>query len=461
MDEKLNDQDVLLVADKKDDKLNVVTGMGEDGKLKSVSPKPENEPQFLKLDKHGNILENFLTNFHRQYKDPTHFQFFKVPVNMVEKMSSSLQDMLKQPEVPSNKETLDKHRVLLDENSTKQAYKPIDESRIDWKQLERLGVTRDTLEKTGSLDPMLNWGKSPVLIPISPKFDEVTLRTDARLSFRETTDGKLTVAIHAVRKEPQLDKPYFGVNFTEEDKKNLLKTGNVGRLINLEQTGQNPTPAYISIDKLTNELVAVRADKIRIPKEIKGVKLDDKQMQALKEGKSIYLKDMLSKSGKLFSATVQVNADKKGIEFRFDSDQKQSQKQSNAATSNQEFTVPKKIGGVELSDADRTQLKAGETIYIYGMKDKQGQEYNAYVKLNPEENKLNFYRWNPDKSKAKEVTPDNASKTQVAVNSEGKTNEATRNVKEPLKQGQNKPTEDQTNKNEDQKIPRPRIRMKN
>ncbi|MBV5283626.1 MAG: DUF3945 domain-containing protein [Paludibacter sp.] len=461
MDEKLNDQDVLLVADKKDDKLNVVTGMGEDGKLKSVSPKPENEPQFLKLDKHGNILENFLTNFHRQYKDPTHFQFFKVPVNMVEKMSSSLQDMLKQPEVPSNKETLDKHRVLLDENSTKQAYKPIDESRIDWKQLERLGVTRDTLEKTGSLDPMLNWGKSPVLIPISPKFDEVTLRTDARLSFRETTDGKLTVAIHAVRKEPQLDKPYFGVNFTEEDKKNLLKTGNVGRLLNFEQTGQNPTPAYISIDKLTNELVAVRADKIRIPKEIKGVKLDDKQMQVLKEGKPIYLEDMLSKSGKLFSATVQVNADKKGIEFRFDSDQKQSQKQSNATTSNQEFTVPKKIGGVELSDADRTQLKAGETIYIYGMKDKQGQEYNAYVKLNPDENKLNFYRWNPDKSKAKEVTPDNASKTQVAVNSEGKTNEATKNVKEPLKQGQNKPTEDQTNKNEDQKIPRPRIRMKN
>ena len=74
-------------------------------------------------------------------------------------MSALLQEMLKQPENPANKETLDKHRISSDEVSAKQSYQPIDESRIDWKQLERLGVTRDTLEKAGSLDAMLNWGK--------------------------------------------------------------------------------------------------------------------------------------------------------------------------------------------------------------------------------------------------------------------------------------------------------------
>lgn len=46
-----------------------------------------------------------------------------------------------------------------------------------------------------------------------------------------------------------------------------------------------------------------------------------------------------------------------------------------------------------------------------------------------------FLKWNPDKSQAKEVTPDNASRTQVAVNSEGKTNEATKHVKEPAQAG--------------------------
>ncbi|MDR3652351.1 MAG: DUF3945 domain-containing protein [Paludibacter sp.] len=453
MDENLNDQDVLLVADKKNNKLDVVAGMGEDGKIKAVSPKSENEPLFLKLDKHGNVLENFFTNFHRQYKDPTHFQFFKAPANLVEHISTVLQEMLQHPEVPYNKETLDMHRVLPEDFSTKQAFKPIDENRIDWKQLERLGVNRETLEKTGSLEPMLNWGKSPVLLSISPKFEDVILHTDARLSFRETTDGKLTVAIHAVRKEPELDKAYYGVHFTEEDKKNLLTTGNAGRLFTFELAGQNPAQAYISIDKMTNEVVAVRADRIHIPNEIKGITLNEKQMQDLKEGKGIHLEDMLSKSGKLFNATIQINADKRGIEFLFDKDQKhtQQQKQPNAPSENQEFIVPKRLGGVELPEPDQQKLKAGETIYVKGMKDREGQEYSAYVKLNPEENKLNFYRWNPDKTNTKEVTPDNASKTQVDVNSNGKSNEATKHVKEPLKQGQVNPTEVQEKKTEGQK----------
>ena len=83
-----------------------------------------------------------------------------------------------------------------------------------------------------------------------------------------------------------------------------------------------------------------------------------------------------------------------------------------------------------------------------GLKDKAGQEYNAYIKVNPEENKLDFFRFNPNK--AKEVTPANEHKTQVAVNSESKTNEATKKMDGPLKKGQNKPTEEQ-NKNQDTK----------
>ena len=451
MNENVNDQDVLLVTDKKGKGMDVVSGIGKDGKMKSVSPKAENEQLFLKLDKQGNVLDNFFSNYHRQYKDPTHFQFFKVPIKLVESMSALLQEMLKQPENPLNKETLDKHRISSDEVSNKQSYQPIDESRIDWTQLEKLGVTRETLEATGSLDAMLNWGKSPVLIPITPKFDEMTIRTDARLSFREV-EGKLSVAIHAVRKSPDLDRPYFGIHFTEDEKKSLLKNGNAGSKLNVEYSGQKPIPAYISIDKLTNELVAVRADKIHIPNEIKGVSLDDKQMQSLKEGKAIYLEDMLSKSGKLFNATLQINADKKGIEFSFDNDHRQTQQQSKS-----EFAIPTKLGGVDLSETDQAKLKEGSTIHVSGMKDREGQEYSAYVKVNTEEGKLNFYRWDPDKSKTNEVTPDNASKTQLAVNSEGKTNDATKKIEAPLKKGQTKPTEVQDKKVDDKKTAKPKL----
>ena len=87
------------------------------------------------------------------------------------------------------------------------------------------------------------------------------------------------------------------------------------------------------------------------------------------------------------------------------------------------------------------------------MKDKAGESFNAYVKVNTEKEKLDFFKWNPDKAQKQgsEITPDNNSKTQVAVNSEGKTNEATKDNKEPLKQGQATHTEKQQDKKEEQK----------
>jgi hypothetical protein len=47
---------------------------------------------------------------------------------------------------------------------------------------------------------------------------------------------------------------------------------------------------------------------------------------------------------------------------------------------------------------------------------------------------------------AGKVVPDDRHKTQTAVNSEGKTDEATKNIKEPLKKGQTQPTEKQENR---------------
>lgn len=416
MEVNQKDQDVLMVNENGDTKLNVVAGLGEDGKPMVVPPKNESESNFMRLDKQGNVLDNFMANFVRQYKKPTHFGFFKVSADQVENSSIVMQEMLKDPNNPSNKSMLDSYRVLPEDftkkganqeqvsphqESTKPEFKPLDESRIDWNQLERLGVTRETLEKNGSLEAMLNWKKSPELIPITPKFDDITLRTEARLSFRETADGRITVSIHAIRKEPELDRPFFNVRLSNEDKQNLLNTGNAGRLIKIEPIKGQPISAYVSVDRLTNELVACRADKIRIPAEIKGIKLDENQKQKLSEGRAIYLENMISKNGKSFNATLQVNADKRGIEFRFD----ETQKQNHSNTQSKDFSIPKKIGGVVLSDKQQSTLKNGDAIYIKGLKDKLGQEYNAYVRVNSTEHKLDFFKWNPEKSKSKDITP--------------------------------------------------------
>lgn len=45
------------------------------------------------------------------------------------------------------------------------------------------------------------------------------------------------------------------------------------------------------------------------------------------------------------------------------------------------------------------------------------------------------------------MKPDNGSATQVAVNSQGKTNEATKHVNEPLKHEQTEPNQEQRQQN--------------
>ena len=84
----------------------------------------------------------------------------------------------------------------------------------------------------------------------------------------------------------------------------------------------------MSIDRLTNDIIVLSAEKVRIPDEIKGVRLSEEQKKDLSEGRSIYVEGMTAKTGKSFNTYLQFNADKRAIEFRFDCPkQKQHQRQ--------------------------------------------------------------------------------------------------------------------------------------
>ena len=328
MDEKIKDQEVLLVKDQKDESFRAVAGADEKGELKTVPPTAEHEQSFLKFDKHDNALENFLFNFMRQFKHPTSLNFFKVPFESAVASARVLSEMLKAPEIPSNKEMLDSARVNPSDyaGEQKQFFQGIDPDKVKWEQFEQMGISRESLEKGKHLDDLLQYRKTP-LVPISIKIGEVSLYTDARLSLKASGDGMFIPVVHAIRKEPQLEREFFGHTFTDEDKKALRETGNLGRTVELTFPGKDePTRSFVSIDRLTNDIIALSADWVRIPDEIKGVKLSDEQKKELSEGKSIYVEGMTSKTGKHFNANLQFNADKRSIEFRFGSP-KQEQRQ--------------------------------------------------------------------------------------------------------------------------------------
>ena len=454
MESNNNDNYVLVLEDrtevkneKEAGKLSVVSGIDDKGNLKTTEAIAANQAAFLKFNNKDGLLKNFMTNFLKQFNNPTHFGLYKVVASNVEQSVDNLRTMLQSREKPESKQQLTEIGVSFDDFLPKKKNTTvIDESKIEWKQLNNLGLTRERLEQSGELEKMLSWQKSN-LVTIAVPIGDTTIYTEARLAFRTDDSGNVGLAIHPLRKEPQLDFPYMGYKFSPEEKEQLLTTGNLGKTIEVTPKNGNAFSAYVSIDPQTNEIVALRADRVNIPKEIKGVTLSDAQYKELVEGKAVKVEGMTAKSGKSFNATLQVNAEKKGIEFIFDNNRGFKEHQQQGA--------PHKLCGLELSEKQREVLDSGRTLYLKNMVDKEGKSFNAYVHMDKEQNRPRFYKWNPDKKqdagKEKVVAVAEEHKTQVAVNNHGKTNEATENVKEPLKTGQTQPTAAQKQKQDENK----------
>ena len=458
MESNSNDNYVLVLEDRTEvkneqeaGKLSVVSSVDEKGNLKTTEAIAANQAAFLKFNNKDGLLKNFMTNFLKQFNNPTHFGLYKVVADNVEQGVDNLRTMLQSREKLESKQQLAKMGVPFEDYLPHQKKATaIDESKIDWKQLDNLGLTRERLEQSGELDKMLNWQKSN-LLTIAVPIGDTTIYTEARLAFRTDDNGNIGLAIHPLRKEPQLDFPYMGYKFSPEEKEALLTTGNLGKTIEVTPKNTEPFSAYVSIDPQTNEIIALRADRVNIPKEIKGVTLSDAQYKDLVEGKAVKVEGMTAKSGKTFNAVLQVNAERKGIEFIFENKQGLKERQQHK----QQQGVPHKLCGLELSDKQREALDSGRTLYLKNMVDKQGQPFNAYVRMDKEQNRPRFYKWNPDKKqetgKGNVVAVAEEHKTQVAVNNHGKTNEATKNVKEPLKTGQTQPTAEQKQKQDENK----------
>ena len=432
-------------------KLSIVSDIDDSGKLKTTEAKETHQASFLKFNNQDGVLKNFMKNFLKQFNDPTRFGLYKVVASNVEQGVESLRASLQNRQNPAAQELIKSQQVAFEDFLPIQKnITAIDPGKIDWKMLEDLGLNRERLEANGELDKMLNWQKSD-LVGIAVPYGNSSIYTEARLAFRTDDDGNIGLAVHAMRKEPQLDFPYMGYKFNPEEKEQLLKTGNLGKTIEVVTKHGEVFDAYVSVDPQTNELVALRADRVSIPKEIKGVILSDQQYKDLLEGKAVKVEGMTSKNGKSFDATLQVNAEKKGIEFIFGKPKSLKELQEQAQHQGQrQGGVPRKLCGLELSDKQREALDNGRTLYLKNMVDKEGNSFNAYVRMDKEQNRPRFYKFNPDKKQdnGKVEAVAEEYKTQVAVNNEGKTNEATKNLKEPLKTGQTQPTAEQKQKQE-------------
>ena len=402
--------DIVFILDKMELILQAVSKIGKDGKYSTVPADKEHSNSFLKIDRYANMFENFVKNFWSQLKDPTRFGILSVKADTLDspevkqaiedlaagKQTKAVEDFLKKYEiVPRDKENQSINNQNQEEmakknetqqqatqgDGTQQPKYRYNESMINWEELKNFGLSREYLMERGLLDQMLRGYKTNQVVPISMNFGSAVLRTDARLSFQQSVGGPIVLGIHGIRQKPELERPYFGHIFSEEDKKNLLETGNMGRVVELKGRNGEYIPSFISIDKLTNEVVAMRAENAYIPQEIKGVKLTDQEINDLRDGKKVFIEGMISNNGKEFDAHIQVNAERRGIEYIFEND-KLFNRQS--------------LGGVELTKQQIEDLNAGKAIFVEGMERKDGELFSSYVKLDEATGRPSYTRYNPD-----------------------------------------------------------------
>ena len=539
---KSDEQDVLVVRDEKTGEISVVAGLSRDGTPKRAPAKAENTPDFLRFDRNSDLMDSFFRNFFRQCKEPSRFGFYRIAADQVENLLGVMKELLKDPE--ANKEILSAHKVdtsnyekeaKQSEGQAKETASSDDASKTQANTEKENVSSEQTNEKKNDMEQkpeqtatgqksqtasdakqnlisgndvnlqelgakygidfnsmnekdmkaLLNYGKTGLVI-VKPTFGGEQIEIQARLSFRKDDNDQLQLVPHFVRNEPKLDVAYKGYTFTPEDKKNLLQNGNLGKVVDFpdKNTGEL-RPHFISIDRLTNEIVDIPTNKVRIPDTIGKTPITKDDKRVLYLGIPLR-KEIELANGRKFTPLLQVNVEQRGVEFVPGSTrQAQGQKQNGdkkQTADKQEQKAEGDAGGQkkqqdpnhwlnedgtirrlntyfkkELTEQQKDDYVAGKTIEIKEVPNKNGSgTYTAYVKFDFDKMQPRSYRNNPDLKQAKEQIPTNENKVQVAVNEQGKTHEATKHTKDPLSPGQSAPKNEKQQKEQNAEEQKPK-----
>ena len=513
MDQTPDQQEVLMARDNTSGKVGAVVGQNPDGTPKMADVKSTPLSELIKFNKGQNPLEAFMSNFLRQAKNPTMFSFFRLPADRYEMVAPAMADIIQEAE--KNAEMLRPYAVETDvpartvnpERQTpaeppaqqvQQAVEtpqppqqaqtpepeqsaqaqqsqqpeqtlaapvrnaPINADSIDWDKIQKQwGITREDLEKSGALDQMVYNHKSPQLFTVTPQFGDEKFSIQAKLSFRTNPDGSYSLVPHFVRNEPQLDKEYKGYTFTGEDKAELRKTGNLGRAVELAdpKTGEIKR-CLVSIDRLTNEIESMPIDNIYIRRKVANIELDMQAVGILKNGGTIRAQSVELPNGAKFVADLQYNVSKRDVVFVNSDLYRQLQGQQNSRPQqdqwhNADGTVKRLAHWckIELSEQQQNDYLAGKKVLVGEAKDKFGNDCTVYFQYDPEKRAPVTTRIYPDRNNVVGIAEE--SRTQMAVNNDGATNEATKNVKEPLQRGQTAPKDENQQRQQKPKGPRP------
>lgn len=318
----------LLAYDRQENKVKGVKGIDEQHNLQTDEPTSENQKQFVKIDRTGNFFTNFGKNFLKEFKHPTRFILYKIPENTPPEEAARQIETVQTSEDNDIRRSLNNKRIY-----NKQRFNPCE---IPWEIGARYGIEKESLEK--SLDQLCAGEGSLRTVKVKMSPDSDTPGEDARVFLIRDESGHVTFDIHFVKQELSAGMTYRDYTLTQADVDALNQTCNLGHLIELtvdKETGEK-RQCFLSKDPLTNELYHLQTDKLTLKRTVRSQTFDPKQFDALWRGEEVGPCQFRSNNGRIFESSVQVNAQKRKLEFLFnrgtkqvpkvsDNDQKQAQ----------------------------------------------------------------------------------------------------------------------------------------
>lgn len=276
-------------------------------------------------------------------------------------------------------------------------------------QLRELGIPMSEQEKY--ITELLTFGRTNSLVPIQTSILNQEISALARLSIDINDNGDKMLKLHFIRKDlsSDLEQPFMGHYFSEEQKKNLISTQNAGEVIQITNTMGKSQLVLVSVDKLTGELVAQPVEKVMIPDTFRGVRLSDEDKLGLKAGQSVIVENVKAGKNTAYNIAVQYSTDFNKVVALADSNK---------------ITI---VGGSRLSLKESEELRKGKTIQVSNMIDDKGEKYSAFVRIGyPKEEIF--------------ITPTNEHKVQVSHNNRGEKTEENKRAEKsrgqsPVKSG--------------------------
>ena len=253
---------------------------------------------------------------------------------------------------------------------------------------------------------LLNSERSKGLVKLNIEVLSEEMKTEGQLILKKDEQELYHVIPQLLRTDlsQELDRTFFGHTFTDDQKRKLLEVGNAGEVIDIRLSNGIPTKVLVSVNPITNTVVAQSVDKIFLLGAFRGVAFSEEQIGQLKDGQACFVEGIKSKDDIEYALQVQYNVALKKMEVL------------------QNTTFIQSVRGKVLDDVQREKIEKGEELLLSGLFDKEGERYSAYVKVDINKLKtgdITLDMVKADVQRTAQVNPTNEFSVQVEHNNQG------------------------------------------